>query len=240
MLNYIIISFKLLFLTIIQLIIFILSSIFNKKQCPIIVKIYYKILYFSLGLNTPIIRDLRKNKKNPKIIVYQHNSYFDPFILYEHFNNISPIAGDQYKKHIFMGQFLKNLNCIFTKKGETVTKIKQIVNFTNNTVMIAPDSGLNTKDNFFGEFKTGAFICLKPVTPVLFVYSSPSEESDAIWRNDDNFISWFKRKIMTNEYVDVKVYILDEICPKKWHDPKSFAKYTKNIMKEMYEKLKNY
>jgi len=238
MFNFIISILRLLILIIISILVLIAVLIYDKKNIPKFSKLYFKLFYYSIGLNKPIIKDLRKDKTSPKIIIFQHNSYLDPFIVNELFNNLSFVITNRVATNFYISLIAKNSGYFFVEKGKTSKKIKEIVNYSNKILAIAPDAGNNSRNNLFGEYKTGAFICMKPVTPIIFVYSSPTEESNALWADEDGIISWFRKKIFCKDYASVKVYILDEIKPKKWHDPKSFAKYTENIMKKMYEKLK--
>ena len=72
----------------------------------------YKYNNYLLGFYKPIIKDYRKYKHDSKIIVFQHNSYYDLFALGCYFkeHNITGIIYDDMLKIPFIGKIIKNFD----------------------------------------------------------------------------------------------------------------------------------
>lgn len=173
--------------------------------------------------------------KKPFIVVFNHPTFYEPLVLY----NILNIPLRFVSKHSNLKgaeSILKQYKLIYV--NETKGTIKQILEAIPNstifgTVAIAPagGSGFEKDPTFLPEFKTGAFVPMIPVLPVLIRYSHHE-----IWEKGVPVSSIFWKRISGPRlYYDVS--ILPMIYPPDNQSPIDFSKTTHQIMQQELIKL---
>jgi len=205
-------------------------------------KFFVNILLLSIGAKKPIVRDLRKYKHDASIIVFQHNSYLDGYILLAVFEKLTLMMAKKFTKNILFKILAKNLNFLLPdldKKGAGITK--EIEGFINNNgdgtgryLAMAPTANKATAEDKFGPFSTGAFVAMRPVVPILIRYN----DENCTWLNDikngfaenDNMKRFMKVICMDN--VQCEVTILEEVTADGCTTPREYADKVQAAMRD--------
>ena len=225
---------RFLFGLIIYLIIIILSFIplFKFK----LVDILMSINHYIFGFNKTIVRDYRKFKHDSKILLFQHNSYYDFYALVQYLKtqNLTCIIDSKLLKVPIMGTILKNFKCIVINKKQK-NNSQKIIDYINNPqknkyIAIAPSAGKGTLEDPIGSFKTSAFIPMKPVTPVLIRY----KDNKTCWFESDNIKRWFLDIFRFRRFYTCELIILEEITAEGCKTPREFADKVEKYMKDAY------
>jgi 1-acyl-sn-glycerol-3-phosphate acyltransferase len=195
-------------------------------------KFFVNILLISIGVKKPIVRDLRKYKHDASIIVFQHNSYLDGYILLAVFEKLTLMMAKKFTKNILFKILAKNLKFLLTdldKKGGGITKeIERFINKDDSAcsyLAMAPTANKATTEDKFGPFSTGAFVAMKPVVPVLIRYN----DDNCTWLNDikngfrenDDMKRFMKVICMNN--IRCEVTILEEVTADGCATPREYA-----------------
>ena len=201
--------------------------------------ILYNYNHLLFGFHKPIIKDYRTYKHDSKIIVFQHNSYYDLFALGAFFkeHNITGIIYDDFLKIPIIGTIFKKFNLIFINKSDknNSQKIIDYIDNPKNTkyIGIAPAGDKGTVEDPIGSFKTGAFTPMKPVTPVLIRY----KDNKGTWFNK-NIKSWSFDIFRFRKFYQYELIILEEITAEGCKTPREFADKVEKYMKDANNQMK--
>lgn len=200
--------------------------------------IIYNLNHYFFGFHKPIIRDFRKFKHQSNIIVFQHNSCYDIFALGCYFgeHNITGILDADILQTPVFNKIIKNFNCIVIKKSDknNSQKIIDYVNNPKNTkyLAIAPAGPYADIDDPIGKFKTGAFVPMKPVTPVLIRF----KDNKGSWfpykkGKDIDVIKWYFDIFRFRKFYQYELIILEEITADGCTTPQEYAEKVEKYMK---------
>ena len=233
-------------LNVFRLIIFILVNIYTGllTYIPYALKVEeihnacIQMIIKSAGYNLTV-HDFRKYKYDAPIMVFQHNSYADGHILTAAVGRISFMINSDYRKLPVLSRIFEHFDYIYMnskKKGNSEQIVEFLKNNPDKLLGIAPASSRASWDDRIGKFSTGAFVPMKPVTPVLIRY-----------RNHQG--TWFNRygrglglkefliEIFGRKTRDVEVTILEEIPPSDCSTPREFADKVNKIMRDYDKKF---
>tara|TARA_B100001564_G_scaffold255099_1_gene217050 strand:- start:1253 stop:2260 length:1008 start_codon:yes stop_codon:yes gene_type:complete len=189
------------------------------------------------------IEDLHKyynfKKNNTQgLAVFNHVSILDGLLLLNQFKEpISFLVSENILVSLCK-KFIENSNGIIINKNENTTqKITNIsINRQKNDpiLFIAPSGtdGMDQKEELkLSEFRTGAFVSLKPILPVIIKYSP--------YYRDSNDRNQTMLNIITNtDYLNYKIKVLDPIYPQKYDNIQSFKDRVYETMNIEKNKLK--
>lgn len=196
------------------------------------------IILLMLGLKLNQTLDYRKQLVSTQLIVFQHRSFADAYIINYINGPTSFVYRDILNSNIFVRYFINKFGGISVSsstKGQT-SQIFEFLKDTNKTLAIAPEdiSDIPNRvltNNQLGIFKTGAFVPLLPVQPILINFY----EDTPIWRNyQDNSVPetmlyWIFRRLLSYvSYFDV--YLLEECYPSIQHTPQMYREHVRNNM----------
>jgi 1-acyl-sn-glycerol-3-phosphate acyltransferase len=198
----------------------------------------------TFGLAKPIIRDLRKYKHDCNILVYNHNSYTDNFILTAVFGiaNVTFLIHSKVADIPFVKQYVNNYQVIVVDpvKKDTTQKI---INYANDITKVkylamAPAASHAQYDDKIGKFASGAFVPMKPVLPVIIKY----KDDKGTWFNEDkthmkDFKEWFIKMFQLQFRISLyqtEVTIMEEVTPDGCQTPKEYAAKVEQIMRKEY------
>ena len=230
MLKYILFPFKLISL-IALLIQMTLGTYFSTYDC----RTTCKQLASILGIDIQVI-DEREDKTNEKIILYQHNTYIDAFIVSSYFGECRVLITGKYKGVPILSTLIERIGGIWVEKGKTLDKIiEHVNNYKGKPLTIAPAATTSTIQDPIGTFFSGAFVPMTPVLPVLLSHSK-----SAVWFELDGkgipLFKWITKRLLSPRTTTI-LKVMDSINPNPVWTPKDFASYTELIMKEELSKL---
>lgn len=200
-------------------------------------------ILLTLGLCPNKIIDKRRSsmlKINTRIITFQHRTFADCYMLnYIYDRPISYVFRDRFKNNIFVKNFIKKYGGIAVSTLSNQGSSKQIVNYCNlypnRYLAIAPEDIIDYKkriisNNKLNVFRTGAFVPLLPIQPVVIKFYDKS----AIWRNysthSESIINWILRRLLSPiSYFDI--YLLEE-CEPFSMNPAEFKDFVQDKMSE--------
>lgn len=173
--------------------------------------------------------------KTPFIVVFNHPTFYDPLVLYNILN--IPLRFVSKRSNLKGAEsILKQYKLIYV--DETKGTVKQIFEAIPNssifgTVAIAParGSGFEKDPTFLPEFKTGAFVPMIPVLPVLIRYSHHE-----IWEKGVSISSIFWKRIC-GPRLEYDASILPMIYPPENQCPIDFSKTAHSIMQTELRKM---
>jgi len=205
----------------------------------IVMKIITKILLnFILNYKPVHIKDYREFKYDNPILIWQHNSVIDGIIMASIFGDISMVINVNY---LNKGYTKNVINSLFksikyfilidkTKKNNTEIIREFIKNNPDAKLSFAPAGGHAKYNNKIGDtFSTGAFVYMKPVSPILI-------------RQSDIHCTWFKNEtdyydfnewlanVLSRPRRDIEVVMMPEICPEKGETPNEFKERVRLAM----------
>lgn len=192
-----------------------------------------KINNYLLGFNKTIVKDYRKFKHDAEILVFQHNSYYDLYALTQFFGakNMTGIFDSTMLEVPIINVILKNLGVIVIDKKQKNNSQKLIdyINNSNNKkyIAIAPAGGKGSIEDKIGSFKTGAFIPMKPVTPVLIRYKDDKGTWFIKYGVKDCFLDFFRLRW----FYTCEMIILEEITADGCRTPREYADKVEIYMK---------
>lgn len=199
------------------------------------------VILLTLGLCPNKIIDQRRSSSiNTRIITFQHRTFADCYMLNYIYNRpISYVFRDRFKNNIFVKNFIKKYGGIAVSTLPNQGSSKQIVDYCNlypnRYLAIAPEDIIDYKkriisNNKLNVFRTGAFVPLLPIQPVVIKFYDKS----VIWKNysthSESIIHWILRRLLSPiSYFDI--YLLEECQPFNT-TPSSYKDYVRNKMSE--------
>jgi len=181
--------------------------------------------------------DFKKNNTQG-LAVFNHVSILDGLLLLTQFKEPLSFLVSENLLVSLCRNFIKGSNGIIINKNENTTqKITETISHRKKNdpiLFIAPSGtfGMNQKEEYkLSEFKTGAFVSLKPILPVIIKYAPYYKDLD---ERNDTIIN-----IITNtNNLNYKIKVLDPIYPEKHDTIESFRDKVYEIMNKEKNKLK--
>jgi hypothetical protein len=184
-------------------------------------------------------RKLKPHKVNTRIITFQHRTFADCYMLNYVFGPVSYVFRDRFKNNIFIKNYIKKYGGIAVSVISNQGSTKQIVEYCNlypnRKLAIAPEDIIDYKkriisNNKLNVFRTGAFVSLLPIQPVVIKFYDKS----VIWRNyqthSESIIFWTLRRLISPiSYFDI--YLLTE-CEPSIMNPSIYKDVVWNKMSE--------
>ena len=195
--------------------------------------VLFNLNNYIFGFHKTIVKDYRKFKHDSKIIVFQHNSYYDFYALAQHFksHSINCIVEKGMLNIPIMKTLFKNFECIIIDKKEknNSEKVIEYINDPKKTryIAIAPAGDKATREDRIGTFKTSAFVSMKPVTPVLIRY----KDDKGSWFVIENIKDWFINIFRMRKFYTCELIILEEITAEGCSTPREYANKVEKYMK---------
>jgi len=206
-------------------------------------KLITKCILYQLGLYTTVSKENKKKWNDFKngeggIILFTHCTFYDHFILYNEIEDLPKGIG--YKKHcVFPFNYIfKKIGFILFEEKSGVSEI--IKNYTNQRkpgdpcIILAPAGGYsnNENQNKLEEFKSGGFLPMKPVLPIIIKFDPYLN-----WKKEETL---FQNLFKTLTYPEKKLYkvkILDPVYPLENDTYETYKERVKQIMEDEMEKL---
>ncbi len=235
------VEFKTVILRMILILIFSILGVFSKINDWI--KLSDIILNICDFQSDSIYKDKNLNKyndfknKSGGIVIFTHCTLFDQHIIYKELNDVLKIVVREDTCIFPYNLMCKKIGHIMVNKNSKASdKIKDFVNERKSgdrMLMIAPSAGYSNNDNqnVLEEFRTGAFLPLTPVLPVVIKYSPYIN-----WKNGQSFLN-FLYEILSAEKKLYSFKILDEVQPKENETPETFKERVKLYMESEMEKI---
>ncbi len=178
-----------------------------------------------------------KNKHTNGIGLFNHTSYFDGIILMKELNEPLSFVCTKSMLIKMCKKLVEKWECLVLEPDKSTTK--QITNKvlnrnkTESLLFIAPggvDGMYETDKNKLAAFRTGAFVSLSPVLPVLIKY-------DPYTHIDDVHIVECLIKEINRPKINYKVKICDPIYPRKNDTIETFRDYVHDQMTEEFNEM---
>jgi len=214
---------------------FIFEYFFNKANL---------IVLLCLGIYPKNIIDNRYNNIDTKIIVFQHRTYADCFIINYIFGPVGYVFRNIFKNNIIIRHYIERYGGIDVSSNGNEGKTKEILKYIDNNnrkLAIAPEdiTNINTrviKNNELGIFKSGAFIFKQPIQPVTINF----HDKNVIWKNLENgfeaMIPWFFKQLIA-PLTYIEICLLEEcVCDENM----SVIQYKDDVRNYMLEIIENY
>lgn len=179
-----------------------------------------------------------KKKHTNGIALFTHTSYLDGLILAKELKEAPSFICLRKPLISYMYDIAKKWNCLIIEPKQNNSKVITSAvldrNKNERLLLIAPTgSDMEQTDEFkLNEFKTGAFISLSPVLPILIVYN-PHIYIEKKSSQIDGILD-----IIKNEKLNYKVKILDPIYPNKEDTIESYKSRVYNIMNNERKTIK--
>ena len=179
-----------------------------------------------------------KKNNTQGLAVFNHVSILDGLLLLTQFKEPLSFLVSQNILVSLCKSFIQNSDGIIINKNENTTQ--KIIKVSNNrkqndpVLFIAPSgvTGMDQKEKYkISEFKSGAFVSLKPILPVIIKYSPYYKDPNTLKNTIINIIT------NTNN-LNYKIKVLDPIYPDKNDTIESFKKKVYKIMNIEKNKLK--
>ena len=183
---------------------------------PSFIERYFKsanlLILLSLGIYPNNIIDYRKKKFNTDIIVFQHRSFADCFIINYTFGPVGYVFRNIFKNNLLIKYYIERYGGIDVSANGKEGKTKEILKYIKNNdrkLAIAPEDITNYKtrivsNHTIGVFKSGAFVARVPIQPVTINF----HDKNVIWKNYDNGFEsisyWFFKQFLSPlTYIDI-------------------------------------
>ena len=180
-----------------------------------------------------------KKEHTNGVALFTHTSYLDGLILATELQEAPSFVC--LKKPLEMVSILHNIakkwKCLIIEPNQNNSKVitETILERNKNDplLLIAPTGDNLSQENEFelNEFKTGPFISLSPILPILISYSPHIY----VKKNDTQIKSFID--ILNIEKLTYKVKILDPIYPEKGDNINTYKNKVYNIMNSEREKI---
>lgn len=181
--------------------------------------------------------NFKKNYTNG-IALFTHTSYLDGLILATELQEAPSFVCLKEPLKLYLYDIAKKWNCLiinYNQKNAEVIK-NNILNRNKNDplLLIAPTGDNLEQINEFelNEFRTGPFISLSPVLPILISYNPHTYVSN----KSTSILEYIN--ILKTEKLNYKIKILDPIFPEKDDTIKSFKDNVYNIMNNERKNIK--
>ena len=234
----------LFFIKFITFIILHIMLLFPKSIIKLFLPHFIPIILWCIGYNIPTIIDKRTNTIDAPIIVYQHATFADHYILLYVFNTVKYVVLDKHRSsNIVVKRFTDIFGCIPVVENTKTGAAKKIQEYINEgdystKLAIAPEGGRHIDDvnndgnQVLAPFSTGAFVPLAPIQPVTIKFIFKDILDDPTWNSyyaDDNIVNWYFWRFFTTP-VDIQVTLMEEAYPKKNMTPKEYCQDVRNKM----------
>ena len=223
--------------------------LFSHKLCKEYGKYCLNIILWSIGFTIPKIIDKRRHeddKNVPPIIVFQHSTFADGYILLHVFGlcSLKFLVKTKHIPNPIVKKFTDKFGCIpvdDSKKTGVTGKIQEYIKEGNYTqrLIISPEGGRPLDfDNNDGlsHFSSGAFVPLVPIQPVLIQFTCPdeSEFTNPTWntervQNDDSIVKWYFSRFFVAP-CEITITLMEEAVASEGMTPKEYAKDVRNKM----------
>lgn len=158
---------------------------------------------------------------NKLLIVANHRSIFDHFVLFSALGDISFLAGEDALVFPGIETVIKKLNGIITKKNKGGTT-QHIIDSVKNRkagdsiLLIYPDRMDEVPYNMeITPFRTGAFVGKFDILPIVIKYKNFDIDPYCLYSRGHNmFYSFFKKMLGTHCDVDIKILPLQKATDK--------------------------
>lgn len=194
-----------------------------------------KLWLFIFGYNK--ITTIGQRSKS-KIVVFNHPSYADAFVLMACIGPIYGLIWETYYKLPLVGWISRVTKCIVVNvdRKDTVNRLQKA--FTENqnmTCVIAPEGGIYSptgiyKNSQLHSFKSGAFINDVPIQPVILVYKDYKTAPYGI-----NYRTIFKK--MFEHKSSVELHYLPDMVRQESESYKEFKERTQNVMQSYLDSV---
>lgn len=197
------------------------------------------LILLSVGLYPNKIIDQRKHDIQTKVITFQHRTFADAYIMNYLFGPIGYVFRARFKDNIFIKNFINKYGGVAVSAEPKQGSSKEIIEYcqnSSNKLAIAPEDIIDYKkriisNNKLNVFRTGAFVPLLPIQPVVFKFYDESP----IWRNyplsAESTAHWFLRRFLSPiTYFDC--YLLEECSPKNNTTPQEYRDCVRDQMQE--------
>ena len=198
-----------------------------------------------IGFNKAIVIDKRKFKtpidKIP-IVVYQHSTFADHYILLSIFTILRYVVLDKHRGNPVVKRFTDMFGCITVSETVKSGASKKIQEFIDKgdykyKLAIAPEGGRRLDDDgnsILAPFSTGAFVPLAPIQPVTIKFDYDTEKDDPTWNsvnltNNDNVASWYFTRFFAKP-CNITVTLMEEAIPSDEMTPKDYSDDVRNKM----------
>jgi hypothetical protein len=203
------------------------------------------IIMWCIGFNKPTIIDKRTFKtpidKIP-IVVYQHSTFADHYILLSIFTILRYVVLDKHRGNPVVKRFTDMFGCITvseTVKSGATKKIQEFIDKGDYKykLAIAPEGGRRLDDDgnsILAPFSTGAFVPLAPIQPITIKFNYDTEKEDPTWNsinltNNDNVASWYFSRFFAKP-CNITVTLMEEAIPTEGMTPKDYSDDVRNKM----------
>ena len=202
------------------------------------------LILLSLGIYPNKIIDKRQNQFKTKIIVFQHRSFADCFIINYIFGPIGYVFRNIFKDNIIIKSYIEKYGGVDVSSNGNEGKTKLITEYiekNNRKLAIAPEDITDYKtrivsNNKLGDFKSGAFVSNAAIQPVCIKYY----DNDVIWKNYDNGfekIGYWTIKQLFKPLTYIDIYLLEECHPL---NDVNVQQYKDSVRNKMIEVVKNF
>lgn len=172
------------------------DTINNKEQGMDITKQLFTTCNIELYMNN----ELKENYNN-HVIISNHNSFLDCFILYYLFKGTFT-ASDKILNNVFCRLICKPISITFFKRGIDINIIDKFKDI-NTPLIIFPEGIISNPDTLV-KFRSGAFVLNKPVVPVVLSYYPQVHDTN---------MYIFILKLLTQKKISIHVQILPTEYP---------------------------
>jgi hypothetical protein len=194
-------------------------------------------MLLSLGIYPNEIIDKRLNKIETKIIVFQHRSFADCFIINYVFGPVGYVFRNIFKNNIIIKSYIEKYGGVDVSSDGNEGKTKLITEYidkNNRKLAIAPEDITDYKtrvvaNNNLGNFKSGAFVSYPPIQPVCIKFY----DNDVIWKNYDNGfekIGYWTIKQLFKPLTFIDIYLLEECSSDNNMSVSDYKEYVRNKM----------
>jgi hypothetical protein len=202
-----------------------------------------KCILYQFGLYTTVSEENKKKYDDFKngeggIILFTHCTFYDHFLLYHEFQDLP--KGVAKRKHLFFpfNYLFENIGTILFDEKSGISEL--IKNYTNERkpgdpcIILAPAAGYsnNEDQNKLEEFKSGGFLPMKPVLPVLIKFDPYLN-----WKKGESLFENLWKVLTYPEKKWYKVKVLDPISPLENDTFETYKQRVKQIMENEMEKL---
>lgn len=177
------------------------------------------------------------------LLIYNHRNLYDSILLLCLCDNITFLLNKAIPSKLpFFKILYDRMNMIYVETDKSNTD--SIINYVNNRkkgekiLAIAPDGGKypeNPDVSDISKFKTGAFVGMFPVIPIVIKYNEKNYLDYKIDYPESVLHVMFKGFL--NETYDVKVKVLDMVYPDENSSIEEYRDKVYNIMNEEYKKM---
>ena len=179
-------------------------------------------------VTTKGIKNRERCVGGPYVMVYNHVSFMDSFVLAVS-GFVAGVTGRHYLEVPVVGACFAWLGTIFFVPGEGASTLitKRLQEGGRFPLAIAPEGAL-TNGRALLKFKTGAFVAMVPVLPVLIRY--PSKYFTPAWTIVDPFFTAYR--YLTQVVNHATVEYLPIMYPLEEDTPNTFSQRVRAVMAE--------